>query len=155
MRGQILDIVEGVKKLLKAGNVVVPGKSDLEISHHYGLDRFDEVGLTMVTVVNRAYCKKLLVMLPGQMHPEQYHLQKEETFVVLHGELTVWLDGTQQEARAGDVITVNRETRHAVSTEKGVVFEEISSTHDKSDSYYTDPAIAQNTNRKTWLSYWM
>lgn len=155
LRGQILDIVEGVKKLLKAGNVVVPGKSDLEISHHYGLDRFDEVGLTMVTVVNRAYCKKLLVMLPGQMHPEQYHLQKEETFVVLHGELTVWLDGTQQEARAGDVITVNRETRHAFSTEKGVVFEEISSTHDKSDSYYTDPAIAQNMNRKTWLSYWM
>lgn len=155
LRGQILDIVEGVKKLLKAGNVVVPGKSDLEISHHYGLDRFNEVGLTMVTVVNREYCKKLLVMLPGQMHPEQYHLQKEETFVVLHGGLTVWLDGKEQEAHAGDVITVNRETRHAFRTEGGVVFEEISSTHDKSDSYYTDPAIAKNTNRKTWLSYWM
>lgn len=155
LRGQILTIVEGVKRLLKAGNVVVPGKSDLEISHHYGLGRFDEVGLTMVTVVNREYCKKLLVMLPGQSHPEQYHLEKEETFVVLHGALDIWLDGKEQQARAGDVITVNRGVRHAFRTDEGVVFEEISSTHDKADSYYTDPAIALNVNRKTWLSYWM
>jgi sialic acid synthase SpsE/quercetin dioxygenase-like cupin family protein len=155
LRGQILNIVEGVKSLLKAGNVVVPGKSDLEISHHYGLGRFDEVGLTMVTVVNREYCKKLLVMLPGQSHPEQYHLKKEETFVVLHGVLTIWLDGQAQQAQTGDVITVSRGTRHAFRSDSGVVFEEISSTHDKADSYYTDPTVALNANRKTWLSYWM
>lgn len=155
LRGQVLEIVTAVKGLLKAGNVVVPGKSDLEISHHYGLERFQEFGLTMVTVVNREYCKKLLVMLPGQTHPEQYHLKKEETFVVLHGVLTLWLDGEQREARAGDVITVARGVKHTFQTTGGVVFEEISSTHDKNDSYYTDPAIAQNPNRKTWLTYWM
>lgn len=155
LRGQVLEIVTAVKGLLKAGNVVVPGKSDLEISHHYGLERFKDFGLTMVTVVNREYCKKLLVMLPGQKHPEQYHLKKEETFVVLHGSLTLWLDGEAREAGAGDVITVARGVRHVFSTVDGVVFEEISSNHDKADSYYTDPAIAQNTHRKTWLTYWM
>ena len=144
LRGRVLEIVTAVKALLKAGNVVVPGKSDLEISHHYGLPRFNEFGLTMVTVVNREYCKKLLVMLPGQTHPEQYHQKKEETFVVLHGRLTLWLDGEEREASAGDVITVARGVKHTFKTTEGVVFEEISSTHDKHDSYYTDPAIAAN-----------
>jgi N-acetylneuraminate synthase len=155
VRGQVLEIVTAVKALLKTGNVVVPGKSDLEISHHYGLERFHEFGLTMVTVVNREYCKKLLVMLPGQTHPEQYHQKKEETFVVLYGQLTLWLDGEKREAKAGDVITVARGVKHTFKTTDGVVFEEISSTHDKHDSYYTDPAIAANPGRKTWLTYWM
>ncbi|BAL23761.1 N-acetylneuraminate synthase family protein [Azoarcus sp. KH32C] len=155
LRGKVLQAVTAVKALLKAGNIVVPGKSDLEISHHYGMERFSEFGLTMVTVVNREYCKKLLVMLPGQTHPEQYHEQKEETFVVLHGDLTLWLDNEQQRAKAGDVITVNRGVRHKFHTEGGAVFEEISSTHYKDDSFYTDPAIAQNPRRKTWLTYWM
>jgi len=155
LRGRVLQAVTAVKALLKAGNIVVPGKSDLELSHHYGMERFDEFGLTMVTVVNREYCKKLLVMLPGQTHPEQYHEKKEETFVVLHGELRLWLDGVEQVARAGDVITVARGVRHKFHTAGGVVFEEISSTHHKEDSFYTDPAIAQNPRRKTWLTYWM
>jgi N-acetylneuraminate synthase len=94
-------------------------------------------------------------MLPGQTHPEQYHEQKEETFVVLHGRLTLWLDGVEQHATAGDVITVNRGVRHRFRTETGAVFEEISSTHYKDDSFYTDPTIAQNPRRKTWLTYWM
>lgn len=155
LREQVLEAVTAVKALLKAGNIVVPGKSDLEISHHYGMERFAEYGLTMVTVVNREYCKKLLVMLPGQTHPEQYHEQKEETFVVLYGDLTLWLDGEERTAGAGDVITVSRGVRHKFHTKKGVVFEEISSTHYKDDSFYTDPAIAGNKRRKTWLTYWM
>ena len=155
LRDRVLAAVTSVKALLKAGSIVVPGKSDLELSHHYGMERFDEFGLTMVTVVNREYCKKLLVMLPGQTHPEQYHEQKEETFVMLHGDLTLWLDGEQRSARAGDVITVNRGVRHKFRTEAGAVFEEISSTHYKDDSFYTDPAIGANERRKTLLTYWM
>lgn len=155
LRGQVLEIVNAVKALLKAGNVVVPGQSDLEISHHYGLERFAKFGLTMLNVVNREYCKKLLVLLPGQTHPEQYHINKEETFVILHGALTLWLDGEPREARAGDVITVGRGVKHRFRSEHGVVLEEISSTHDRSDSYYTDPDITRNLNRKTWLTYWM
>jgi N-acetylneuraminate synthase len=36
-----------------------------------------------------------------------------------------------------------------------VVIEEISSTHYKEDSFYTDESINQNPNRKTLLTYWM
>jgi quercetin dioxygenase-like cupin family protein len=136
-------------------NVVVPGMATLEISHHYGLDRFEEVGCTIINVINREYCKKLIVVLPGQHHPEQYHKVKEETFMVLDGELQLTLDGVVKQCRRGDVVTVNRGTKHPFSSETGAIIEEISSTHYRDDSYYTDEAILRNSNRKTVLSYWM
>ncbi|HLA89445.1 MAG TPA: N-acetylneuraminate synthase family protein [Gemmatimonadaceae bacterium] len=154
-RDAVLRAVQAVKELLRQGNIVVPGKAELELSHHYGVERFEDTGLTMITVVNREYCKKLLAMLPGQTHPEQYHEEKEETFVVQHGTMRLWLDGVPRDCGPGDVITVARGVRHRFHTETGVVFEEISSTHLTDDSYYTDPAIAENRNRKTFLAYWM
>lgn len=154
-RAQVLAAVTAVRQLLQDGNIVVPGQSDLEISHHYGMERFHEYGLIMITVVNRAYCKKLIAMLPGQTHPEQHHQQKEETFVILHGSMTIWLDGEAIEARRGDVITVNRGVRHKFHTDDGVVFEEISSTHFPQDSFYTDPQIHANPQRKTLLTHWL
>lgn len=154
-RAQVLNAVTAVRALLREGNIVVPGKSDLEISHHYGMERFAEFGLVMITVVNREYCKKLIAMLPGQTHPEQYHRQKEETFVILHGTMTLWLDGERRDATRGDVITVQRGVRHRFYSESGAVFEEISSTHFANDSFYTDPEIGANTRRKTLLTYWL
>lgn len=155
LRQKVHETVEKVKALLKEGHIVVPGKSDLEISHHYGMEQFDQYGLVMVTVVNREYCKKLIVMLPGQTHPEQHHLKKEETFMVLHGEVCIALDGEEKTYRSGDVVVVARGTRHRFHTTTGVVFEELSSTHYPDDSYYTDPAIQNNPQRKTMLTYWM
>ncbi|OHC71879.1 MAG: spore coat protein [Rhodocyclales bacterium RIFCSPLOWO2_02_FULL_63_24] len=154
-RQHVMAAVKAVRSLLREGNVILPGLSELEISHHYGLEKFDRFGLTMITIVNREYCKKVLVMLAGQTHPEQYHEQKEETFVVLHGTMILKLDGVAQKVKPGDVVTVERGVRHEFHTESGVVFEEISSTHIKDDSFYTDPTIASNAQRKTHLAYWM
>ncbi|MBF0321902.1 MAG: cupin domain-containing protein, partial [Magnetococcales bacterium] len=137
------------------GNVIVPGQADLEISHHYGIERFDEVGISMITVVNRQYCKKLIVVLPGQSHPEQYHKQKEETFHTLHGTLNLVLDGKLRICRPGDVVTVEKGVRHAFSSTDGAVLEEISSTHFVDDSFYVDPDIAKNPSRKTFISFWL
>jgi sialic acid synthase SpsE/quercetin dioxygenase-like cupin family protein len=154
-REKVYSIVQRIKQLLKQANVVVPGKAELEISHHYGIDRFEEQGCTIISVINREYCKKLIIVLPGQRHPEQYHKVKEETFVVLHGDVLLTLDGTASECKVGDIITVNRGVKHIFSSKNGAVIEEISSTHFKDDSYYTDPEIAKNTARKTVLTYWM
>lgn len=151
---RIFDIVARVHEIIRKSGVAVPRPADLEISHHYGLDRFDEYGLTMITVVNREYCKKLIILLPDQGHPEQYHRIKEETFHVLFGEIQLSLDGTTESRRAGDVVTVERGVRHAFRTSTGAVIEEISSTHHSADSYYTDPAVAANSHRKTLLTYW-
>ena len=94
-------------------------------------------------------------MLPGQTHPEQFHNIKEETFVVLYGAMTLTLDGVEQRVGPGAVVTVERGVRHAFHTDEGVVFEEISSTHIKNDSFYTDEQIGKNLHRKTHLTYWM
>ena len=154
-RARIWEIAQWVKRTLAETNIVVPGRADLEISHHYGLERFDEVGVVLINVINRGYCKKLLVSLPGQRHPEQYHLKKEETFHVLHGEIELELDGTPMTCRAGDVVTVERGVRHGFRTISGAVIEEISTTHHADDSFYTDQAIMDNKQRKTLLTYWM
>ncbi|HVO85383.1 MAG TPA: N-acetylneuraminate synthase family protein [Syntrophobacteria bacterium] len=154
-RQKVYEVVQSVKALLERGNVVIPGAADLEISHHYGLEKFDEYGLVMITVVNREYCKKLLVMLAGQTHPEQYHEKKEETFHILYGDMKIFLDGREKVLGRGDVITVGRGVRHKMYSAGGTVFEEISTTHCKEDSYYTDTNICANPMRKTLITYWL
>ncbi len=154
-REKIYSIVQQVKKILATGNVVVPATATLEISHHYGLDRFGDIGCTIINVVNREYCKKLIVLLPEQKHPEQYHKVKEETFVVLHGDVQLTLDGDDKQCKSGDVVTVTRGTKHIFASHGGAVIEEISSTHFKDDSYYTDEAILRNKDRKTIIPYWL
>lgn len=128
---------------------------DLEISHHYGVDKFYECGCTIINVVNREYCKKLIVVLPGQEHPEQYHKLKEETFQVLYGDISLELAGSKRECKPGDVVTIERDTKHIFSSKTGAVIEEISSTHHAQDSYYTDEEILKNKNRKTFITYWI
>ena len=154
-RQTVLDVVHKVKDLLKKGNIIVPNGAQLEVSHHYGLDKVYEYGITMITVVNREYCKKLIVVLPGQKHPTQYHKLKEETFHVLYGTVTLSLDGVAQDYGPGAVAVVDRGVQHAFESADGAVFEEISSNHSVNDSFYTDPEIAKNTQRKTFLSYWV
>jgi sialic acid synthase SpsE len=154
-REQIWKIVQEVKTFLNNSGVVYPGKADLEISHHYGIDQFHRTGITMITVVNREYCKKLIIVLPNQTHPEQYHKQKEETFVVLHGEVELSLNGTTQILKKGDVVTIEKEVRHQFTTKTGCIIEEVSSTHYLNDSYYTDESIAKNKDRKTFVTYWL
>ena len=149
------NIAERVKSILTASNIHTPTAEPLEVSHHYGLGTFEKTGLAMITVVNREYCKKILVMLEGQEHPEQYHLKKEETFVMVHGKLMVYIDGQPITLGKGDVLTVKREQRHRFIALTDCVFEEISSTHDKNDSYYTDPSISSNLARKSFLNFWL
>ena len=154
-RESILKIVQDVKWFLQRSAVVFPGKAQLEISHHYGVDKFYETGISMITVVNREYCKKLIIVLPNQNHPEQYHKQKEETFVMLHGSVSLYLDGTLHVLEKGDVITIEPKVRHSFSSKEGCVIEEVSSTHYVDDSYYTDETINENENRKTIINYWV
>ena len=152
-RAQVDSIVDRVRAILDASRTAVALKCDVEISHHYGMERFEEVGATIINVVNRAYCKKIIVLLPGQTHPEQYHKKKEETFHILHGTLELRLNGELRLAQPGDVITVERGIRHAFAAPGGCILEEISSTHFKNDSFYTDDAINRNPYRKTLITH--
>jgi sialic acid synthase SpsE/quercetin dioxygenase-like cupin family protein len=154
-REQVHEIIDQVKGILQSSGLAVPAMVDLEISHHYGLERFGEHGLTMLNVVNREYAKKLLIVLAGQWNPEHYHELKLETFHVLHGEVEVTLDGERVLLRTGDILTIERGVRHAFGSSTGAVIEEISTTHRGSDSFYTDPNIPATGDRKTYVTHWM
>jgi N-acetylneuraminate synthase len=154
-RELVYQIVSAVKALIRKSKVQVPGQCELEISHHYGLEKFREFGLTAITVINREYCKRLMVVLPGQKHPEQWHDVKDETYHILHGDLIVELDGKQFIHKGNDVITIPHGVRHSFWTKGGAVIEEVSSSYSPRDSFYTDPAIAANSTRKTFVTYWL
>ena len=141
--------VTKVISILREGNVIIPLNSECEISHHYGLDEFEECGATIINCINREYCKKIMVVLPGQKHPSHYHKLKEETFNILHGELILNLNGEEKKYKPGESVVVEREAKHSFSSEVGCVFEEISTTHHLNDSYYEDEKIKENNNRKT------
>lgn len=149
-------IIHDVKGMLYEAKIVVGPQFELELSHHYGLEHFRHYGATIINVVNREYCKKLIVVLPGQQHPNHYHKVKEETFQVLSGTLTLTLNGQTRDVRSGEVVTVERGAQHAFTSTDGCIFEEISTTHVKDDSYYEDEMIAKLdlSQRKTILENW-
>ena len=61
----------------------------------------------------------------------QYHEKKEETFLILYGEVHMQLNGEERVCLPGDVINIEAGVRHAFSSPNGSVIEEISSTHFK------------------------
>jgi sialic acid synthase SpsE/mannose-6-phosphate isomerase-like protein (cupin superfamily) len=148
-------IISKVSEVLKQGNVKIPQKIDIEISHHYGIEQFEKFGCTIFNFINREYCKKLIICLPGQVHPSQFHKQKEEAFHLLHGTLTLFVNGLAQECLPGDIVVVKRGDTHSFVSQTGAVIEEISSTHIVGDSFYEDETIMKNPHRKTALTYWI
>ena len=154
-REKVYEAVEKVNKLLRQANIPFSNKWNFELSHHYGLDRFYEIGASIASCINREYCKKLIIVLSGQRHPAHFHKVKEETFNVLYGDVTFNLDGKLLESKAGDIVVVERGVNHSFTTKNGCIFEEVSTTHIPGDSYYEDPEIMKNQNRKTVLTYWI
>lgn len=148
-------IVSDVKLLIRKSKVQVPGQCELEISHHYGLERFRESGITAITVVNRLYCKRLMVVLPGQKHPEQWHNVKDETYHILYGDITVELDSVISTHKSNDILTISHGIHHSFWTKQGAIIEEVSSNYSTNDSFYSDPSITANLNRKTFVTYWL
>lgn len=151
----IMNIIREVREFILSSKIILPSKADVEISHHFGVERFKEHGAVLLNYVNRSYCKKVIVLLPGQFHPEHTHRVKEETFFILHGSMRLSLDGVVQELNPGESVLVEPGVKHWFSTTEGVIFEEISSTHVAQDSFYTDPSITANKTRKTLVTYWL
>lgn len=152
----IIEILTQVRGLLNSAHIVIGEDSRVELSHHYGLERFREFGCLIIDCINREYCKKLIVVLPRQKHPYHYHKRKEETFQLLYGDLEVEIDGERISPKVGQTILVEKEKWHKFSTLHGAIFEEVSTTHYNDDSFYEDERIAliSRERRKTQLSDW-
>ena len=148
--------IHDVKGLLLESGIAVGDNIDAEISHHYGIKHFRRFGCTLLNIINREYCKKIIIVLPGQTNPCHYHAIKEETFQLLYGDLECCINDKTYIMKPGDIMTVLRNDKHSFSSVKGAIFEEVSTTHIRGDSYYDDPDIMKGDymDRKTVLKEW-
>jgi N-acetylneuraminate synthase len=148
--------VHQVKALLNIAGIKLGPEFYVEYSHHYGIPNFARTGCVLIDCVNREYCKKILVQLPGQSHPYHFHRLKEETFQVLWGEMSLDIDGEERLMRPGDTAVVLPGAWHKFRTDTGCIVEEISTTHHNNDSVYKDPAINKlpREERKTVVKHW-
>lgn len=148
--------IHDVKGLLNESGIAVGEIADIEFSHHYGIENFRKTGCSLINVINREYCKKIIIMLPGQENPLHYHKIKEETFQVLYGDLECVVNDKKYFLKPGDILTVKRMDVHSFSSINGAVFEEISTTHIKGDSFYSDQNISKQDymQRKTIVKDW-
>lgn len=96
-------------------------------------------------------------MLPNQKHPSHFHQKKTETFIVIAGRLTV-KDGKKVfDLEAGDMLHLGKSSWHSFEAGKeGCIFEEISTTSYKNDSFYKNKSIKKldRDMRKTYVKNW-
>ena len=127
------NVVHDAKGMLFEAGIALGKDFEVELSHHYGMQHFRQYGAIIISIVNREYCKKLLIVLPGQKHPMHSHKIKEETFQLLYGDLEVNIGGKEKTMKPGDIQTVLRGEKHSFTSQTGAIFEEISTTHVRND----------------------
>lgn len=137
--------MDEIMELVKKSGIVIPKGSEWRIYHHLGPERFADVGATIVTCFNRDYCKKYIVLLPGQTLPTHTHGAKEETFTLLWGDVRA----AETALEVGQTLLVEPGSPHSLTTKGGAVLEEISTRYLPNDSVYADDSINNNPNRTT------
>lgn len=152
----VRSVVHDAKGMLYEAGIALGKDFEVELSHHYGMQHFRQIGAVIINIINREYCKKLIIVLPGQNHPVHTHKIKEETFQLLYGDLTVNINGKEAALEPGDIQTVLRGEKHSFTSVTGAIFEEVSTTHVKNDSYYEEAKISllDPIERKTILKKW-
>ena len=152
----IKNSIHKIKAMLNLSKIYLNSDFSVEFSHHYGIEKFHKYGATIINCINRAYCKKLVVMFAGQKHPPHFHKLKEETFQILSGEMFISLDGKIKQLLSGDTILIQPGAWHSFWAEKDCIFEEISTTHFNNDSFYKDKLInkKKREDRKTFVDHW-
>lgn len=148
--------IHTIKGMLNEARIALNTEFRVEFSHHYGVKEFPRIGATIIECINRDYCKKLVIQLPGQRHPLHYHKKKEETFQLLYGRMEIVVEGRRRALCPGDIQLVQQGVWHEFWTETGMIAEEISTTHYDDDSVYEDQAInhQERAARKTLVSNW-
>ena len=148
--------IHEVKAMLNKASITLNSDFGIEFSHHYGQENFRETGALIIDCINREYCKKLIVILPGQKHPKHYHKRKEETFQVLTGEFVCVIGGHKKTLLPGEVALVQPGVWHEFWSKDGCIIEEVSTTHYKNDSVYNDQKInkLKLSQRKTIVKNW-
>jgi len=155
---KIRSYVHQAKAMLNYNKIKIADKFEMEISHHKGIKNFRKIGCFLLNLVNKKYAKKILIMLPNQKHPKHSHKIKEESFIINFGELTLNDNNKKYFLKEGDIIHLKKGSWHTFkSGNRGCIFEEISTTSFKNDSFYKEKKIdlIKRENRKTIINKWI
>ncbi len=152
-KSKLINYVHKIRGILNENGENISKDTELEISHHYGIDQLEQIGCCLVNIVNRSYCKKLIIMTEGQKHPTQFHNVKEELFRVLYGKVELVRNGEISILNIGDEALVRSDIKHSFSALTDCIIEEISTTSLGEDSFYIDEKINKisREERKTFM----
>lgn len=153
----IYSYIHKLKAMLNYNNINISENVKLELSHHKGVENFQKTGCFLFNIINEEYAKKILVMLPNQQHPSHHHKIKKESFIITAGSLKLNYNGKNFNLLPGEIFHINKNSWHKFKAgSKGCIFEEISTTSFKTDSYYKNTKIKSLTRnkRKTFINNW-
>ena len=136
-------------KQLRAWNLVMPAIKPLVLD--FGLGDFYRVGLIEYWIANEVvagYCGKFLFLFDRQSCPRHHHLEKLETFFIVHGTVEMDYDGKIWRMNPGDVLPVERGKPHQFCGVGPALIIEISKPCIVADNYFADPNIPIGGNYK-------
>ena len=155
---KIRSYIHEVKAILNYNKIFIGENFDMEISHHDGINNFKKIGCFLFNIINKKYAKKMLILLPNQRHPLHFHKKKDESFHVIAGSLISNLNGKKKILYPGQILHINKNSWHEFKAgNDGCIFDEISTTSFKDDSFYKDKKIKKLTrdDRKTFINKWI
>jgi len=152
----IRELIHAYKGMFEEAQIAIGDYLEMALSHHYGLNKFDQTGAILITIINANYCKKLIGILKNQKHPSHRHYKKDETFHVLYGKIVVIRNDVKHILNKGDKIDIRAGDWHSFESEEGAIFEEVSSRSIIGDSEYKDDKINKLDpyERKSQIVQW-
>ena len=129
-------------KMLKDAGVVLGKDEEIEITD-FGKDDYARVGLGLIIRVNEPeYGSQWLTVMPGQVCPNHYHKVVKETFIIIKGDVKMWVNNEAIDMKVGDKLTMPPGTWHKFTSKEGSVIEEITSPKvEDADSFFEDEDI--------------
>ena len=150
MVGELRDraIEEFKGRLAQWGMTMPPAEMLVE---DFGLGDFPHVGLIECWVANEmqaGYCGKFLYVSDGQACPMHHHKTKHETFYIVHGNVSMTLDGQTRIMKPGEVLPVPPGTPHTFKGVGPALLLEVSKPCFVDDNFFADTRIPYGGNYK-------
>jgi len=130
-----------VRRVLSEGGITLGPGEEIEITD-FGKGNFHDVGLALIIRISEEeYASKWLVVFPNQECPNHYHERIKETFFLIRGDVTIWINGREVRMQPGDKVTLPPCTWHSFRSESGAIIEEVTNRQFPNDSIFEDKTI--------------
>lgn len=141
IRAEIAKARKEVQVRLRKAGILLPADAEIEITD-FGKNDYKRMGLGLIIrIAEPEYASKWLTLLPGQTCPNHYHKFIKETFFVMKGDVTMWLNGRQIYMKPGDKATIPTRMYHKFSSKRGAIIEEVTNRQIRNDSHFEDKTI--------------